>query len=154
MPPALQQAKSRWVPVRWAELPGLQDDALHEAWNAWLKSCERPGPALAPLCGDVRRLSLSTVDEQRAWLRERLQPYRVEPLSGATDGLLTSYFEPVFDASRTPRAGFQVPLYRPPAEPGRRAGPGTPASRSTPCPRRAPPWPGARSPGWPTRSTR
>ncbi len=111
----MQQGKSRWVPVRWSELPGFQDDALHEAWNAWLKSCERPGPALAPLCGEVRRQSLSTADAQRAWLRARLQPYRVEPLSGTTEGLLTSYFEPVFDASRTPRAGFPVPLYRPPA---------------------------------------
>jgi membrane-bound lytic murein transglycosylase A len=116
----MQQGKSRWVPVRWSELPGFQDDALHEAWNAWLKSCERPGPALAPLCAEVRRLSLSTADEQRAWLRVRLQPYRVEPLSGTTEGLLTSYFEPVFDAARTPRAGFQVPLYRPPASLGTR----------------------------------
>ena len=111
----MQQGKSRWVPVRWSELPGFQDDALYEAWNAWLKSCERPGPALAPLCTEVRRLSLSTPDAQRAWLRVRLQPYRVEPLSGTTEGLLTSYFEPVFDAARTPRAGFAVPLYRPPA---------------------------------------
>ena len=116
----MQQGKSRWVPVRWSELPGFQDDALYEAWNAWLKSCERPGPALAPLWGEVRRQSLSTADAQRAWLRARLQPYRVEPLSGTTEGLLTSYFEPVFDAARTPRAGFQVPLYRPPASLGTR----------------------------------
>jgi len=120
LPPALLQPKSRWVPVRWAELPGFQDDASNEGWNAWLKSCERPGPALAPLCGDVRRMSLATNDEQRAWLRERLQPYRVEPLSGKTDGLLTSYYEPVFEASRVEKAGFQVPLYRPPAGLGAR----------------------------------
>ena len=120
LPPALQQPRSRWVPVRWAELPGFQDDALHEAWNAWLKSCERPGPALAPLCGEVRRLSIATGDEQRAWLRTRLQPYRVEPLAGPAEGLLTSYFEPVFEASRTPRAGFAAPLYRPPAGLGAR----------------------------------
>ena len=44
LPAAIQQGKSRWVPVRWGELPGYDDDALHEAWNAWLKSCERPAP--------------------------------------------------------------------------------------------------------------
>ncbi|WP_249931162.1 MltA domain-containing protein [Ramlibacter sp. 2FC] len=117
LPPPLQQPKSRWVPVRWAELPGFEADALHEAWNAWVKSCERPGPAaLASLCGEVRRLSIASADEQRAWLVQRLQPYRVEPVEGTSaDGLLTGYYEPLLEASRGPRPGFQVPLYRPPA---------------------------------------
>ena len=117
LPPPILQAKSRWVPVRWAELPGFEQDPLHEAWNAWVKSCERPG-SLASLCADVRQLSIASADEQRAWLRARLQPYRIEPLSGPADGLLTSYFEPVFDASRKARAGYTVPLYRPPANLG------------------------------------
>ena len=107
------------MPVRWSELPGFQTDALHEAWNAWVKSCERPG-SLGSLCSDVRRLSIASGDEQRAWMRARLQPYRVEPLSGPAEGLLTSYFEPVFEASRKPRAGYAVPLYRPPASLGAR----------------------------------
>ena len=119
-PPALLQQKSRWVPVRWTELPGFQNDPLHEAWNAWVKSCERPGPALSALCGEVRRLSIGSGEEQRTWLRARLQPYRVEPLSGPAEGLLTSYFEPVFEASRSPRPGFAAPLFRPPAGLGTR----------------------------------
>ena len=119
--PAVLRARSRWVPVRWADLPGLEQDNTTEAWNAWIKSCERPGPTFAPLCSEVRRLSLATPEEQRGWMRARLQPYRVEPLSGPpTEGLLTSYFEPVYDASRQPRAGFGVPLYRPPATLGQR----------------------------------
>ena len=119
--PAIQRARSRWVPVRWADLPGWEQDDTNDAWNAWIKSCERPGPTFAPLCGEVRRLSLSTPQEQRQWMRARLQPYRVEPLTGPlTDGLLTSYFEPVFDATRQPAAGYAVPLYRPPATLGRR----------------------------------
>ncbi len=111
----MQQAKSRWVPVRWAELPGFGDDALFEAWNAWLKSCERPGPVFAPLCGEVRRLSIGSVDEQRHWMVQRLQAYRVEPLQGASDGLLTGYYEPLLDAQRQPTATHNAPLYRPPA---------------------------------------
>lgn len=113
--PALQQGRSRWTPVPWSELPGLQDDPLHEAWNAWLKSCERPGPVFAPLCGEVRRLSIGTVEEQRAWMMARLQPYRVEALQGGEEGLLTGYYEPMLEASRVPTAEFMVPLYQPPA---------------------------------------
>ncbi|RYF38121.1 MAG: transglycosylase, partial [Comamonadaceae bacterium] len=113
--PAIVQGKSRWVPVRWADLPGFQEDALFEAWNAWLKSCERPGPVFAPLCGEVRRLSIASGEEQRAWLVSRLRPYRVETLQGSADGLLTSYYEPLLQASRVPGPGFNVPLYKLPA---------------------------------------
>ena len=110
-----QASKSRWVPVPWSDLPGFDKDNLFEAWNAWIKSCERPGPAFAPLCSDVRRLSIGSADEQRAWMLERLQPLRVESLSGVADGQLTSYFEPVFRASRQQSAAFNVPLYQAPA---------------------------------------
>jgi membrane-bound lytic murein transglycosylase A len=115
MPPPILQAHSRWVPVRWSELPGFPDDALHEAWNAWLKSCERPPPVFAPLCPDVRRLSIAAGDEQRQWILQRLQPYRVEPLQGPADGLLTGYYEPLLQAARQPGGGFTVPLYGVPA---------------------------------------
>ncbi len=114
LPAPILQAKSRWTAVRWNELPGFSEDALHEAWNAWVKSCERPGPVFASLCGDVRRLSIAEGAAQRAWLMERLQPYRVETLAGASEGLLTAYFEPSFDASRKPDAQFSVALYQPP----------------------------------------
>ena len=118
--PTILQAKSRWVPVRWAELPGFEDDKLHEAWNAWLKSCERPGTTFAALCADARRLSIAPDAEQRAWMLARLQPYRVESAQGSADGLLTSYFEPLLKASRLPGNGFAVPLYKTPAGLGSR----------------------------------
>ena len=120
LPPSINQAKSRWIPVRWAELPGFEDDKLFEAWNAWLKSCERPGPVFAPLCGDARRLSIASTNEQRAWMLARLQPYRVESIQGLADGLLTSYFEPLLKASRLPGNGYDVPLYKAPVTLGSR----------------------------------
>ena len=120
LPAPRLQGKSRWVAVRWAELPGFEEDALFEAWNAWIKSCERPGPVFASLCGEVRRLSIASSEEQRAWMVARLQPYRVESLQGASEGLLTSYYEPVLKASRQPGGGYGVPLYRAPAALGSR----------------------------------
>ena len=111
----LQQGKSRWMPVSWAEVPGFEADALNEAWNAWIRSCERPTPLWQSLCIDVRKLSIADAQQQRAWMRERLQPYRVEPLQGATDGLLTSYYEPVFEASRRATAKHAVALWQTPA---------------------------------------
>ncbi|MBG6073450.1 membrane-bound lytic murein transglycosylase A [Polaromonas sp. CG_9.7] len=120
LPPPRLLSKSRWVPVHWAELPGFEEDTLFEAWNAWIKSCERPGPVFAPLCSEVRRLSIASAQEQRDWMVARLQPYRVESLQGSADGLLTSYYEPVLKASRLPGAGYGVPVYRTPATLGSR----------------------------------
>lgn len=109
-------SKSRWVAVAWSELPGFEHDSLHEAWNAWIKSCERPAPAFVALCTDVRRLSIASDAQQRAWLVSHLQPYRIESVDGNPDGLLTAYYEPLLEASRLPGNGFNVALYRPPAQ--------------------------------------
>jgi membrane-bound lytic murein transglycosylase A len=117
---SIVQGKSRWQPVGWDELPGFGEDALHEAWNAWLKSCERPAATFEPLCPDVRRLSIGSVDEQRDWIVQRFQPYHVEPLRGAAEGLLTGYYEPMLEASRLPTATQSIPLFRPPAGVGAR----------------------------------
>jgi membrane-bound lytic murein transglycosylase A len=57
---------------------------------------------------------LGTDDDRRLWMMSHLQPYRVEAIEGGSDGLLTSYYEPLFDASATQRPGFEVPLYAPP----------------------------------------
>ncbi|TXH89712.1 MAG: transglycosylase [Rhodoferax sp.] len=111
----LQQTQSRWVAADWGELPGWNDDRLFEAWNAWIKSCEKPQPPFAALCAQVRRLSIASEDEQRQWMQERLQPYRVESLQGERRGLLTAYFEPVLEASREPTPKFSAPVYAVPA---------------------------------------
>ena len=74
----------------------------------------------ALLCSEVRRLSIASGDEQRAWMTTRLQPFRVESAQGSADGLLTSYYEPIFRASRQATPAFSVPLYRAPATLGTR----------------------------------
>lgn len=106
--------RSRWVPVAWTDLPGWQEDDLSDAWNAWLQNCERPGPLFAPLCKQVKQLLLADNQDKRLWLMSHLQPYRVESLDGNPDGLLTSYYEPLMEASAQMRPGFEVPLYAPP----------------------------------------
>jgi membrane-bound lytic murein transglycosylase A len=52
----------------------------------------------------------------RAWLEQRLQPYRVESLEGVAGGLATGYFEPLVAARRRAGGAFRVALYEPPAD--------------------------------------
>ena len=112
-PSSVLRSKSRWVMASWSELPGLELDNLNEAWVAWLQSCTRAPANTSKTCQDVKRLDGQSVSAQRTWLTQNFQPYRVESFSGATPatGMLTAYYEPIFEASRTPKPGFSVPLY-------------------------------------------
>jgi membrane-bound lytic murein transglycosylase A len=107
---------SRWVAVGFEQLPGWQADRLSEAWPALLKGCERPAPTWAAICAEARRAAPADDAATRLWLMQRLQPYRVEAADGNAQGLLTGYFEPLVDASRTRRGAYQVALYAPPAD--------------------------------------
>ena len=114
----LTRARARWVPVRFADVPGWNADRVTELWPALLRGCERPAPGWATLCAQARSATLPAFsdDAARVWLQQRLQAYRVEALDGVTEGLMTGYFEPLVDASRTPRTDMRVPLFAPPAE--------------------------------------
>ena len=114
----LLRGRSRWVPVRFADLPGWEADRAADWWPALLRGCERPAPGWAGVCAQARSASVPAFsdDAARVWLQQRLQAYRVEAADGASEGLMTGYFEPLVDAVRTPRADMRVPLYAPPAE--------------------------------------
>jgi membrane-bound lytic murein transglycosylase A len=108
--------RARWVPVDWSSLPGLADDQPTALWPALRAGCVKPAPGWAEVC--ARALAFNPPDDTFAWqfLQRELQPYRLETLEGAVDGLATGYFEPLVQASRQPQPGFAVPLHRPPAD--------------------------------------
>ena len=117
-PTVLIKPKSRWLLASWSDLPGFNADNFNEAWVAWRQNCARNLPNTQRLCADVRRLDGQPSALQKAWVMENFQPFRVEHLNAPAapaNGLLTAYYEPVFEASRTPRPGFEVPLYGVPA---------------------------------------
>jgi membrane-bound lytic murein transglycosylase A len=112
------RGRARWVPARWSELPGWDGDRSAELWPALLRGCEKPAPGWAAVCAQARAAVMPAFSDEaaRAWLQQRLQPYRVESADGLAQGLITGYFEPLVQAARTPRGAFRVPLYAPPAD--------------------------------------
>lgn len=113
--------RGRWVRTDWAELPGWADDRLAAFWPALQNGCTRPAPGWSTLCARVLLEPPSGEAATRAWLVQHLSPWRLEAADGNPEGLITGYFEPLIDASRTPRGEFRVPLHAPPADlaPGR-----------------------------------
>jgi membrane-bound lytic murein transglycosylase A len=113
---ALLHPRARWVPVAWSELPGWGDDRTREAWPALQRGCEKPPPAWLPFCAQARGYAPADDAALHQWLAQRMQPYRIEAQDGQAEGLATGYFEPLVDATRTPREAYRVPLYAPPAD--------------------------------------
>lgn len=112
----LMRQRARWVSAQWTDLPGWEQDTTTELWPSLLRGCEKPAFDWARVCVDARAAGPMTDAAARAWLRARLQPWRVETLEGANEGLVTGYFEPLIDASRVARGPYRVPLYGPPAD--------------------------------------
>jgi membrane-bound lytic murein transglycosylase A len=119
-PPPAPPGASRWVAVGWEQLPGWSAERSSELWPALLRGCEKPAPGWTALCTEARRVPAGDDAAARDWLLQRLQPHRVTAADGAEQGLLTGYFEPLIDGSRTRRGAYQVPLYAAPADLGSR----------------------------------
>ncbi len=113
--PAFERAGARWVSSTWNALPGWgQDDAL-ALWPALRQACTRPPEAWRSWCTALATQPAPTdAFQAHLWLMKTLQPYRVEALNGAPEGLATGYFEPALRARRQPNADFRVPLWAPP----------------------------------------
>lgn len=115
LPAPIARARSLWQPVTWDTLPGLHQDEWHQAWHAWVRSCERPPAVWQTICRDLRPQLLGSPATQLAWMVRNLQPYRVVNPDGTEPaGLLTGYYEPVMPASRMRMPTHNVPLYAPP----------------------------------------
>ncbi len=112
----LQQPASRWIPARFDELPGWTADRSSELWPALMRSCQRPAAPWVALCAEAAAQPPVGDAAVRAWLEHRLRPYRVEALDGASQGLITGYFEPLIPARRQADATHRVPLHMPPAD--------------------------------------
>ena len=116
---SMLRPRARWLAASWNELPGWAADRPSDAMPALLRSCERPSPGWAGVCGRARRDAVALLGDDavaRTWLETQLRPWRVESLEGETTGLATGYFEPLVEASRRSRPGFRIALHGPPAD--------------------------------------
>ncbi|MFT3663479.1 murein transglycosylase A [Piscinibacter sp.] len=107
----LVRNRARWQPADWSELPGWDADTTRELWPALQRGCEKPAPGWEGVCAAARGFTPAGDAEARAWLRQRVRPYRVESLDGNAEGLATGYFEPLVAARREARAPYRVPLH-------------------------------------------
>ncbi len=114
-------------PLAWSEIEGWADDDHAAAFATFMKSCTpilKGTPAMRaarPVYGALYEACRRAVaakpknsGEARAFFESSFRPVRIAPL-GETDGFVTGYYEPVVEGARVAGNGYDVPLYRKPA---------------------------------------
>lgn len=117
-------------PVTFADLPGWAQDEHLAAFKTFLKSCERvkarekaaadkapqSPSALAVACAEASRRAgeITSNDGARAFFERSFTPSAV--VHKGKPGMLTGYYEPLLQGSRTREGPYQTPIYRRPPD--------------------------------------
>lgn len=113
-PPAAQAAEDRatYRATTWDKVTGWNEDNLADAWSAFLKSCNalKSQPAWRGVCADAAAPPAAP----RAFFESRFTPYQVLGAEDRDSGLVTGYYEPLLNGSRTRTPRYRYPLYAPP----------------------------------------
>jgi membrane-bound lytic murein transglycosylase A len=130
-PGSSMKAAITYKPLTFAQVPGWEHDDHAAAFKAFLNSCERVmatareragtdkastiPPGLVAACAEAGRLpSPVSRAAARAFFEQRFAAHAVT--HGGPPGLLTGYYEPLLQGSRTPQGQFQTPLYKRPLD--------------------------------------
>jgi len=100
--------------VAWQQLPGWQDDHPAQAWPALLAGCKtmpQRDTRWKDICAEAALLTDPDDTSARAFFERRFTPYIVYADKGATDGLVTGYYEPLLYGSRMRTPRFRYPIY-------------------------------------------
>jgi membrane-bound lytic murein transglycosylase A len=122
-------------PIRFADLPGWERDDHLAAFQTFLRSCGRviargregaaetdskrpqvPPTALVAACrrATAHPGEIATKEAARAFFEENFTPNAV--VKKGQPALLTGYYEPVLQGSRTPDGTYQTPIYKRPPD--------------------------------------
>lgn len=101
------------VPVAWGELPNWAADDHAAALKAFVHGCAALAAreAWRSVCQQARALSPSGAAAARQFFESRFRPYRALDDTGADEGLITGYYEPLLRGSRSASARYRYPLY-------------------------------------------
>lgn len=106
-------------PVAWNEVAGWAEDNHAEAWPALQQSCSRlakRGATWRELCLEVKLLDFPDNETARAFFETRFVARPLVTQSGSTEGLITGYYEPLLQGSRTRTTAYRYAVYKRPAD--------------------------------------
>ena len=104
------------VPTTFAALPGWDRDDVRAAWPAFMSSCTVlvKQPQWKESCSIARSVNAADDKAIRTFFEAFMVPNQVIAPDGATDGLVTGYYEPLLRGARKKGGPYQTPLYKVP----------------------------------------
>lgn len=101
-----------------ADLPGWQTDNIHEVWPAFVKSCKRLGNEAiwAQPCSLANSIDGTDTATVRRFFESNFIAKLVTAPDGASEALITGYFEPILSGSRVQNELYRFPLYSLPTD--------------------------------------
>jgi membrane-bound lytic murein transglycosylase A len=121
-PPVVVPEPARAVlrPVPFAQLPGWGDDTLVDAWPAFDVSCtalvaqEAATAIWREPCTAAVAIDARDAAAVRTFFERHFTAYQALTPDGKDTGLVTGYYEPLLNGSRTRSELYRYPLYAPP----------------------------------------
>ena len=109
--PAVESA--RYDEATFAALPGWGDAALQPSLRSFLAGCPRlAAPAvLASACEQARAVPAGDEAAARRFFESTFVPYAIASSENGESGMVTGYYEPIIDGSRTRSALNRYPIF-------------------------------------------
>lgn len=114
--PTPAPTKLQLVPSTFAALPGWDRDDVRAAWPAFMSSCTVliKQAIWKESCSIARTVNANDDNAIRTFFEAFMVPNQVVAPDGATDGLVTGYYEPLLRGARKKGGPYQTPLYKVP----------------------------------------
>lgn len=117
-PAAFQRSSRR---VDWSALPGWRDDAVREAWPAFLQSCRglrnrAGGEIWKKSCAVAAGMDRPSDEAVRSFFETHFDAHQLASGEGETEGMITGYYEPLLTGSRVFSKTYPYPLHGVPSD--------------------------------------
>lgn len=97
--------------VGFASLPGWQGAALEQSLQAFLAGCAKPAAPLTRACELAAAVPAGDEPAARGFFESVFAPYALASSEAGEIGLVTGYYEPVIEGSRTPTEINRTPIF-------------------------------------------
>ena len=109
-PPKPAPETARYEPRAFSDLPGWRDAQLEPSLRAFLGGCARLAVA-KKACELAKALPPGDEPAARRFFETEFAPYAVVSSETGDSGLITGYYEPIIDGSRTQTALHRHPIF-------------------------------------------
>lgn len=109
-PPKPAPEAARYEARAFADLPGWREAELEPSLRAFLAGCGRLTAARKP-CDLGKAVPVGDEAAARRFFESEFVPYAVVSSESGDSGLITGYYEPIIDGSRTPTELHRHPIF-------------------------------------------